>query len=174
MRMRVLSLGWFGLLFSVAVLFSACATMGGETKPTPAPDFTIKMLDGREASLAQFKGRPLMICVGATWCPHCLHEAPIFKKVHEKYKDRLGMLGVLIKSKPEDAKALVKKEGLGFDMALDPDNEFAKAYNVKGIPAIFIINSEGMIVDEDVGGLEYSEIVERVDKLLATSPPAGK
>ena len=174
MRVRMRSLVWFISLFSLTFLFSACATMGGEAKPVPAPDFSLKLLDGKEVSLATFKGKPLMVCVGATWCPHCLHEAPIFKKVHEKYQDRLGMLGVFIKSSPENAQALIKKEGLGFDMALDTDGEFSKAYNVKGIPAIFIIDADGMIVDEDVGGLEYNEITEKVDKLLSPAPPAGK
>lgn len=160
----------FKLLFLVtaaaAVVMSGCAGLGARA-PRPEPDITVRLVpSGREVSLADLKGKPLVIGVGATWCPHCMHEAPIFGRAYVRYKDRINMLGIIAKSPPKDAEALVSKNKLDFMIALDPDGSIAKKLGVTGYPSSFFINSEGYIVDDNFGGLEEDELYQKIDELL--------
>jgi peroxiredoxin len=153
------------VIAAAAVVLSGCAGLGTKA-PRPEPDISFKLTDGREVSLASLRGKPLVIGVGATWCPHCMHEAPIFGKAYARYKGRINMLGIIAKSPPKDADALVSKNKLDFMITLDPDGSIVKELGVTGYPSSFFINSEGYIVDDNFGGLEEGELYEKIDELL--------
>ena len=156
----------FILAFLVAAALSGCATVGSEY-PKPAPEFKAKLLNGDVVTLADFKGRPLVIGIGATWCPHCMKEAPIFRQVHDHFGDRVGMMGVLMKSTRADVDELVKKAKINFMIAFDPDAEVAKDFGVRGIPRIFFIDKNGMIVDDVFGGIAEDDMIKKIDNMLA-------
>ena len=145
---------------------AGCATIGQKKAPYPAPDFSVVSTTGEEYTFSQFKGKPLVLALGATWCPHCNHEAPIFKKVYDRYEGRVEMMGVLMKSPQKDAEEMVKKNKLNFKIGLDPEGKVGKAYGVTGIPMMFFINRDGYIVDEHFGGLEEGDLVEKIEMLL--------
>ena len=153
------------LLFSLT-LAAGCATLESKKAPYPAPGFTVSSITGEEYTLSQFKGKPLVLALGATWCPHCMHEAPIFKKVYDRYEGRVEMMGVLMKSPQKDAEEFLKKNKLNFKIGLDPEGKVGKAYGVTGIPMIFFINRDGYIVDEVFGGIEEDDLVKKIEMLL--------
>jgi peroxiredoxin len=153
------------LLLSIIVV-AGCATLERKKEPYPAPDFSVVSTTGEEYTFSQLKGKPLVLALGATWCQHCMREAPIFKKVYDRYEGRVEMVGVLMKSPQKDAESLVKKNKLNFKIGLDPEGKVGKAYGVTGIPMIFFINRDGNIVDEHFGGLEEGDLVEKIETLL--------
>lgn len=157
------------LLIALTLSFfmaAGCATLERKKEPYPAPDFSVVSITGEEYTFSQLKGKPLVLALGATWCPHCMREAPIFKKVYDRYEGRVEMMGVLMKSPQKDAEAIVKKNKLNFKIGLDPEGKVGKAYGVTGIPMIFFINRDGYIVDEHFGGLEEGDLVEKIEALL--------
>lgn len=154
------------LIVAAALVISGCASLGTAKGPRPAPDISLSLVGGGEVTLADFRGKPLVVGVGATWCPHCLHEAPIFKRAHDRYGDKVNFLGIIAKSPQKDAEALVRKNGLDFKIGLDPDGSVAKKLGITGFPSSLFINSEGYIVDDNFGGLEESELYEKIDALI--------
>ena len=157
----------YSFLIALSLFMAAgCATIAQKKAPYPAPDFTVSSITGEEYTLSQFKGKPFVLALGATWCPHCMHEAPIFRKVYDHYEGRVEMMGVLMKSSQKDAEEFLKKNKINFKLALDPEGKVGKAYGVTGIPMLFFINRDGYIVDENFGGLEESDLVEKIDMLL--------
>ena len=156
----------FTVLVFSAILVTGCAGLGGRKEPRLAPDVKIQLIDGSEISLSDFRGKPLVIGIGATWCPHCLHEARIFKKVYDKYEGRVQMLGIIMKSPQADAEALVRKTELKFKIGVDPDGSVAKALGVHGIPQSYFITADGMIVDDNYGGIEEDDLVKKIEWLL--------
>jgi len=169
MRMRALTtLACISLLM---LILSGCATVGGKVTRRPAPEFTVELVGGGTASLSEFRGRPLVLGMGATWCPHCMHEAPIFRRVYDRYKDRVGMMGILVKSPAKDAEALVRKNSLDFKIGLDPDERVKKSFGATGIPTTYFIDKDGYIVDENFGGMEEDELAEKIERLTAGQPP---
>ncbi len=151
---------------AAAVVMSGCAEFGKPKEPRPVPAISLKLTDGREVNLADFKGKPLVIGIGATWCLHCMHEAPIFGRAYARYKGQINMLGIIAKSPPKDAEELVRKSKLDFMIALDPDGSIAKQLGVSGYPSSFFINREGCIVDDNFGGVEQGELYKKIDNLL--------
>jgi len=156
------------------VLFTALLSSGCETvlggKPAslaPAPGFKVKLLTGEEVTLDQFRaGRPMVLNVGATYCPHCIHELQTFKKVYARYKDRAAVLMVFEKSSEDDARTLVVKHDITFPIANDPDGVVGKAYGVSGMPETFFIDKDGRLVDDYFGAIEEGELSDKVENLL--------
>lgn len=132
----------------------------------PAPDFTVGLSGGGEASLSQFKGRPLVLGFGASWCPHCKDEIPSLKANFDRYGDRVGILIVVIKSPEAEVAATMKKYDIRFMVGLDPDGDVARLYGVKPIPDTFFIDANGVVVDEHFGGLSEAALADRIERLL--------
>src|SRR5262245_33464628 len=84
-----------------------------------APAFSLKSLDGKEAKLADFKGKVVLINWFATWCPPCNREVPVLQKeIWEKYKDKGVQVIAIDMAERGDPQALVtefqKKYGLTY------------------------------------------------------------
>jgi cytochrome c biogenesis protein CcmG/thiol:disulfide interchange protein DsbE len=149
-------------MFSFGCVRAACAEgiVGG-----PAPDFSVKLVAGQDVNLAQFKGRPLILIVAASWCPHCQHEMPSLAKAYDEYKGDIDMLVVFVKSPKKDVEKLVAKHALKAKVGFDPDGLVGKAYGVRGIPDAFFIDSQGKVVDDYVGSIEEDELTKKIEAL---------
>lgn len=162
-------------VLTLTLLGLGCAGMGARV-PRPAPDFEVSVVSGEMAgktvSLADFKGRPLVLNIGAIWCPHCLSELPSFAAAHEKYKDDTAILMVFIKSEREAIDELLKEKELPFMVAHDPSSAVGKAFGVKAIPVTLFIGPDGVITEEHVGGLSESKLSEKVQALMDASREA--
>lgn len=146
-----------------------CAGMEHVAVKRPAPPFKVSLIAGGEAESSQFSGKPLVLIIGASWCPHCIHELPELTAAHEKYKNDAGFLMVFIKSELGDVKELISEHDLRFMVGYDKEAEIAKAYGVKGMPVTFFIDKDGNIVDEYLGGLTEDALTRRIDPMLGSS-----
>jgi peroxiredoxin len=156
-------LGALTLIFPSAynAMLSGSSLQVGET----APDFQLVTLTGETVSLSQFRGQPVLLTLGATWCPDCRREAPLLQRLHEQGS---GLVILMIDSK-EDAQTVQEyadEFGLTFPIALDPDGAVAEAYRVWAIPTELLIDENGIV---------RSRIIERVteDNLAAMLEQAG-
>lgn len=155
-------------LLVVSALSFGCAASGGaqDIKAGPAPDFKARLITGQEVTLAKFRGKPLVLNVGASWCPHCQHEMPALAKVYNEHRGEIEMLVVFVKSPTKDVNKLIKKHGLKAKVVVDPDAAaVAKAYDVTGIPATFFIDAKGNVVDDYFGSIEEDELTKRIDEI---------
>ena len=156
------------LALSLMLLTCGCATFGEERPQAPvtAADFNLKLAGGGEATLSQFKGRPLVINFGASWCPHCQNELPALKKGYDKYKGQVEFLVVFLKSPEKDVTDLIEKNSIEFKVGLDPEAQVGKAYGVKGFPITYFIDGDGNVVDDYFGGIAESTLSKKIDSLL--------
>lgn len=132
-----------------------------------APDFTLSTPDGKEVSLSDFRGKYVLLDFWASWCGPCRQENPNVKKAYEAYKDKnFDILAVsLDKSKDKWVEA-IEKDGLTWTHVSDLkfwDSAAAKLYNVKSIPASFLIDPEGKIIAHNLRG---SELHTKLSSLL--------
>jgi len=78
-------------------------------KPIPAPDFSLKDLQGKTFKLRGQLGKPVVIFFGATWCPSCRAEIPAYKAIYEKYAGRgLEVIYIDINEPAEKVARLLK------------------------------------------------------------------
>lgn len=120
----------------------------------PVPDFTLRQLDtGEDVNLSDFAGKTVLVNFWATWCPPCRREMPWLQKAHDNYKDQgLVLLAVDGGEKvppsltEETIKRYVDQTGLTFPILWgDAAYQIQNDWNVYGLPATFIVDTEGIV-----------------------------
>jgi cytochrome c biogenesis protein CcmG, thiol:disulfide interchange protein DsbE len=121
----------------------------------PAPNFTLRTLDGRTVSLSSLRGRPVIVNFWASWCNPCRKEFPLLRSTLQKYKaDRLAVVGVSFEDIDSDARAFAKDEHATWPLAVDIDNGLtAKTYGVRSVPTTYFVTPQGVIADQVFGQL---------------------
>ena len=149
---------------------------GGPTaklRGKPAPTFTLVDLDGKKVSLADLKGKPVLINFWATWCGPCKIEMPWFEEFHTKYSSQgLVILGISDVAEPKSlVDRTAKKLGVTYPILL-ADDKTAPAYGgVDYLPESFYVGKDGNVMLEtyglssETGGKD--EIEANIKKLLA-------
>jgi len=133
-----------------------------------APAFTLVDLTGKKVSLADFKGKPVVIDFWATYCAPCKLEMPWFEEFTAKYKDQgLVVLGVdQDDSVGKDEVALAAKRVGATYPILMPDKKIATTYKLGDyLPQTFFVDKNGTVVEEVIGGRSKDEIEADVKKI---------
>ncbi|UFJ42332.1 redoxin domain-containing protein [Brevibacillus humidisoli] len=126
-----------------------------------APAFSLSALDGKTYKLGAPRNKPLLLNFWASWCGPCQEEAPVLKRIYEKYQDKLDLYAINLTTddKLENAKAFVEGFKLPFPILLDTKGAAGKDYLIQGIPTTFFIDESGMIRNVMMGmpGEEHFE-----------------
>jgi peroxiredoxin len=135
-------------------------TLAGESEQSVlvdklAPDFSASTLDGRTVSLADFRGqKKVVVAFWASWCGPCRLEMPALVKFYESNHHDSSDFEILAVSVDEDTKAaadFATAQKLNFPVLLDPADKIADAFQVEGIPTMFVIDKNSKITYGRVG-----------------------
>jgi cytochrome c biogenesis protein CcmG/thiol:disulfide interchange protein DsbE len=133
----------------------------------PAPDFVLQTFQGDTISLADLRGRPMVINFWASWCPPCRDEAPLLERTWRAYKNRdLTFLGVNIQDRKEDAVNYIREFDITFPNGPDPTGEITINYGVSGLPVTFFVSRDGKVVRRWVGALEHSVLNRSIEEIM--------
>ncbi len=140
-------------LASVMILTSSPAfSSQGENLLGPrirelAPDFVLKDMDGKEIRLTDNRGKVVLLAFSTTWCPHCKKMPPYLNKLLGMYGDRgLVMFNIDIQEPLKKVRAFANKYDIKYGVLLDEKATTAKAYSVRGVPSLILVDKEGTIV----------------------------
>ena len=127
-------------------------------KGVPAPNFTLPGLDGKMVSLTDYKGKVVLLNIWATWCPPCVEEMPSMEKLHQELKDEeFEILAVSIdESGAEAVLPFIEKHKLSFPALIDTKGAMKSLYRTTGVPESFIIDKDGMVVEEIIGPRDWA------------------
>src|SRR6266568_8032730 len=164
----------------VGVLAAAAQAKGFFKVGDPAPNFTLETLDGQTVSLAQYKGKVVVLGLFHI-CEPCLIQGTELQKVHEAFKGRnVQVLGV---NSAGNSKEKVKEflnefpVKISYPYMIDPKKETDKLYGGgRFIPNVYVIDQEGKIRWQRVGTMEIgaAEVIKtEVEKLLPSSKEGG-
>lgn len=128
-------------------------------------DFSFVSLDGRTIDFKSLAGAPLVMIVGAAWCPQCRAEAPHIQKAYEAYQGKgVVFIGVFGNSKDEEIKEFIENYKLAFPVGKDIG--IVKAFGVRAIPQTFFFDRNGRCIRRIIGAASYEEISEYVEKMI--------
>lgn len=127
-----------------AALAAACAGSFAAVAPhAPAPDFTLRALNGPNLRLKEERGRVVLVNFWATWCGPCREEMPKLNRLYEKYRAAgFDLLGVNIDDDPRNAEAVAAKLGVKFPVLLDTDKQVSKLYKLTDMPSTALIDRD--------------------------------
>lgn len=144
----------------------------------PAPEF--ERLDGwlnsRPLSLADLKGKVVLIDFWTYSCINCVRTLPTLVKWHEAYKDKgLVVLGVhtpefAFERDPRNVERATKRFGIEYPVAQDNAYATWRAYGVRYWPTTVLIDKNGEIALTHAGEGDYDNIEREIAKLVAASP----
>ena len=120
--------------------------------PDPAPEFKLTGLDGKPVTLADSRGKVILLNFWATWCGPCRAEIPDLVELQNKYKDRLQILGLVVdEDDPDAVKDFVEKFGINYPVALATNDIRMQYGGIAALPTSFVLDAEGRIVQKHEG-----------------------
>ena len=143
-------------------------------KPKPsatgnlAPDFTVTDIDGRKLSLADYKGKVVLLNFWATWCAPCRTEIPHFVEMQNKLgPEGFQVIGISMDDDAKPVREFAQQYKLNFPVAVGDDKLAERYGGVLGLPVNFIIDREGRIYARHLGATDVSVFDQEVQDLLA-------
>lgn len=134
-----------------------------------APAFTLKDADGRDRSLADYKGRVVVLDFWGSWCPPCRAAMPGIQKLHEHYMDQpVSVLGLNFEQSPKaDPAKFMKDKGFTYGLLLKAET-IASQYKISGWPTFYILDREGRIAWSAIGHdpQHEAQMMKVIDDLL--------
>lgn len=139
--------------------------------PVKAPDFSLNDMDDEPHSLADYKGKVIMMNFWATWCPPCRREMPSMERVHQHMKDKdFVVLAVNQMESPDHVFAYTGQLEIQptFTILFDSASKVSQAYRVQGLPTTYLIDKKGNIRYRAIGGREFDHpnVEQQINALL--------
>jgi peroxiredoxin len=134
-------------------------------KGKPAPDFTLRDLQGEEVRLSELRGKAVLLNFWATWCQPCLAEMPFVELLHRSFAGKgLVVLGIHSES-AEVARKHLTGNRYTVRSLHDADDQVRKSYGADGIPATFLIDREGLVVEAHIGSMGNADLKSALERL---------
>ncbi|HET8713886.1 MAG TPA: TlpA disulfide reductase family protein [Gemmatimonadales bacterium] len=132
-----------------------------------APSFSATNLrTSKPTTLADYRGKVVLVNIWATWCPPCRAEMPSMERLHKKMAGtdfRIAAVSVdgdaFYPDKEQAAPAQVLefagRLGLTFDILHDPSGAIRRAYDIYGVPESFVVDRNGVIIKRVIGAADW-------------------
>ena len=144
---------------------------------SPAPDITLKDLDGKDLSLAQYRGKVVLVNFWATWCEPCRVEIPWLIEMQQKYSARgFTVLGIAM---DEEGASVVtpwvqkerfdvngSKSQMNYPIVIGNDAAADKFGGLLGYPTSVLVTRDGKVVKRITGLISYDEISKSIESQL--------
>ena len=137
-------------------------------KPVAAPVSTLPRLGAPgTGSVADFRGKPVLLNVWASWCPPCKEEIPLLEKAHKRMVVAGGtVLGVDVQDDQTDALRFLRSKGITFPSLRDRDRSYVHSLGVSGYPESFLIDRGGKIVALSRGPVDQAWLDAHLPQVL--------
>ncbi len=111
----------------------------------PVPDKTLPYLEGGgEGSIADYRGRWVLVNLWASWCDPCRAEAPVLEEFSKNHP-RTTVLGINVQDNSDDAVAFVREHRLTYPQLRSIGDERTEAFGSTGVPENFLVDPKGQL-----------------------------
>lgn len=130
---------------------------------TAAPPYSAVTLQGDTVSLADLRGRVVLLNVWATWCTPCVREMPALQRLYDAHHaDGLEVVAVSVDGATPglgatNVRQFVEDLGVSFTILLDPAGSIEEKFRVSGLPTTFVIDREGRVREKVLGAREWDQ-----------------
>ncbi|MCU7939741.1 MAG: TlpA family protein disulfide reductase [gamma proteobacterium symbiont of Bathyaustriella thionipta] len=133
-----------------------------------APQASFIDIQGNKFTLAQLKGKPVIVNFWATECPGCVNEIPLLVKMYKNYSSQnLVIIGVAMGYDPESqVREMVRQKNMNYPIVLDSQDDLVKAFNIKVTPTTIFIGKDGRMHKRKLGEVLHNELETTIQSLV--------
>ncbi|HYP06398.1 MAG TPA: TlpA disulfide reductase family protein [Bryobacteraceae bacterium] len=156
------------LLAAIALsITSGCASQKHSDRK-PASEFALKDVEGRTVTLADYKGKVVLLNFWATSCGPCKVEIPWFIEFEQKYKDRgFAVLGVAMDEEGlEVVKPYLERAKVNYRVVVGNESVANQYGGIDALPTSFVLDKDGRIAATHIGLISKSDYENEISQLL--------
>jgi thiol-disulfide isomerase/thioredoxin len=151
------------------------ADIGADTAGSPAarngdaviaPEFALESLEGEQVRLSDSSGKVRLIDFWATWCAPCREEIPMLNELQASYGERGFQILAIADEEQDVIRDFVEEYGVEY-LNLVGTEDVSEAYGVLGLPAAYLVDGEGRVIETFLGPKPRSVLVKKIEALLA-------
>jgi cytochrome c biogenesis protein CcmG, thiol:disulfide interchange protein DsbE len=161
------------VLAVIGLLGFGLLSKGGATIAVgePVPDRELPALGGDgQGSIADYRGRWVLVNLWASWCDPCRQEAPELERFWRRFRERgVTVLGIDVQDNSEDALAFVGEHRLTYPQLRSVGDERGDAFGSTGVPENFLVDPRGRLALIWRGPVDARFLAERVVPIVAGS-----
>ena len=157
------------MVLVLALLITAAVFWTSKSQSLQAPDASLLTITGQTLQLSSFKGKPVIVTFWATDCAVCVKEIPDLIDLYQAYRDKgLEIIAIaMYYDPPNHVVEMSKAKQIPYYVALDLRAEHARAFGeVRLTPTTFVIDADGVIVQQITGAFEPAELSRLIETLL--------
>jgi thiol-disulfide isomerase/thioredoxin len=134
-------------------------------------DMPMQGLTGDSLLLSEYRGKPLLINVWASYCPPCLAEMGSLEQLKQRFSKQFNVIGVSIDDYPERAMAFLDKANTTFPHYMDHQLKLERMFGASTIPVTLLIDANGRVLQKVRGAREWDspEIVAAIARTFKLS-----
>jgi peroxiredoxin len=136
-----------------------------------APGFSLENLRGESVSLADFRGKVILLNFWATWCPPCRREIPSLERLYELRKDTgFEIVAVSVdRTSLSRVSSFVADQRMSFPVLVNPSGDVGQRYWMRSVPSSFLLDKKGIIRWKVIGAREWddAQTLAKIDQLLS-------
>ena len=139
----------------------------------PAPDFTVKMLKGKDFKLSKAKGKVVVLDFWATWCAPCVRSLPGVIETMEKFPDdKVELITINQGEAKKQIEQFLEIRGFKMRVGFDPEMKTGEKFGVESIPYTVVIDSKGVVTYVSLGASSSGaqKLSDAVAKAVAEMP----
>jgi peroxiredoxin len=129
------------------------------------PDFEVKDLSDKPLSIANYKGKVVLLDFWATWCGPCVRELPnVIKSYEAHHKDGFEIIGISLDQDRAKLESFIKDKNMTWPQYFDGQgwkNALAGKYGVNSIPATYLLDGQGKIIGKNLRGESLESAVAK-------------
>ncbi len=131
-------------------------------------NFTLKSTDGKDVSLADYRGKVVLVDFWATWCPPCRKGIPDLVELQKQYGDKFVVIGITLDREKtlKDVVPFVESYKINYPVVYGTDEVVNHFGGVEAIPTAFMLDQNGKVVSKHVGLQPKSVIEEEIKALI--------
>src|SRR3954463_10331746 len=130
-----------------------------------APELQVTDIQGKAISLAELKGKTVLLDFWTTWCPPCQADAPSISKLNQKYRDKnLAIVGISVDEEREIVEKYLKKHPDSYPVVLSSENQMPRPYQIGVFPTYLIISPDGTLMTAEEGDKGFVKLRKELQK----------